>query len=437
MEIFKNRPIATVYLERREQKNDNTYPLKIRITHKRKRKYFAIPKSVMNDMLKDAYLNEFCYDGKGAYSISGSAYDSAIKENRRGKYAELFKIFNRIIAIVDEHINSLPVFDFNLFAETFKLSNNEQPDQNELDVFNAFRIHIQKLNSENRVKYADSYQTTMNSLKRFAGRDHLTFYSITPEFLMNYDNWLSSPNNNKSIATVAAYMRNIRRIIKVYAKNLEYEYPFGNDKYKIIEPDGRKAALSTAELQKIILFDSHDNDVEEYYHNIWNLLYFMNGINPKDLCLLKYNNIEGNYIYFIRSKTKHSTKKPQSVKIPFSDQVKEIIEKVGQKPVEKNKYILPVLNDNMNARDIKNQVENFTKQISKYINRIALKCEIKTHTTAIVSRHSWASKMMRDGAPLSFIQKQLSHTDPKTTQNYLAGFEDEQLAKYQKKLTQF
>jgi integrase/recombinase XerD len=45
--------------------------------------------------------------------------------------------------------------------------------------------------------------------------------------------------------------------------------------------------------------------------------------------------------------------------------------------------------------------------------------------------------MMRHGAPVSFIGKQLGHMNSSSTDNYLNSFEDETIKQWQKKLTEF
>ena len=56
--------------------------------------------------------------------------------------------------------------------------------------------------------------------------------------------------------------------------------------------------------------------------------------------------------------------------------------------------------------------------------------KISTYT----ARHSYATVLKRSGASIAFISEALGHSDAKTTENYLAGFEQEQRRKEAEKL---
>jgi integrase/recombinase XerD len=75
--------------------------------------------------------------------------------------------------------------------------------------------------------------------------------------------------------------------------------------------------------------------------------------------------------------------------------------------------------------------------IDHAIKIVAGKLEKKKNITCYTDRHSWATQMMRHGAPVSFIGKQLGHMNSSSTDNYLNSFEDETIKQWQKKLTEF
>jgi site-specific recombinase XerD len=58
---------------------------------------------------------------------------------------------------------------------------------------------------------------------------------------------------------------------------------------------------------------------------------------------------------------------------------------------------------------------------------------ISTYT----ARHSYATVLKRSGANIAFISESLGHSDLRTTENYLASFEQEERAKNALKLTEF
>lgn len=53
------------------------------------------------------------------------------------------------------------------------------------------------------------------------------------------------------------------------------------------------------------------------------------------------------------------------------------------------------------------------------------------------TRHSASTLMKNAGVPAHFIKEALGHTSLKTTENYLAGFENEQKKEFSKVLEEF
>ena len=73
------------------------------------------------------------------------------------------------------------------------------------------------------------------------------------------------------------------------------------------------------------------------------------------------------------------------------------------------------------------------KIVEKAVEKSGLKKRIHPHTL----RHSYATHLMRHGAPTMFISKQLGHSNMKTTAAYLENFEERQIDKWQSKVTDF
>ena len=82
-------------------------------------------------------------------------------------------------------------------------------------------------------------------------------------------------------------------------------------------------------------------------------------MNIKDIVYLKWKNIVGGQIEFVREKTKRTKKAKQKViQVPLTDFAKEFIEKYGVK--DKSQYVLPIINDDMSEvekDDKKNKLE--------------------------------------------------------------------------------
>ena len=90
--------------------------------------------------------------------------------------------------------------------------------------------------------------------------------------------------------------------------------------------------------------------------------------------------------------------------------------------------------------DLKRQyysIKQLTKQVNKYIKRIAIKLKIEGSLSSIYARHSYAHTLKNAGVALAFISEQMGHSSLKVTENYLGSFEDEAKKEIVKKLTEF
>jgi integrase/recombinase XerD len=117
--------------------------------------------------------------------------------------------------------------------------------------------------------------------------------------------------------------------------------------------------------------------------------------------------------------------------------MKSIINKWGTKPQTQATFVFDVLKDKMDDQEKERKIENFIAQINKYMKKISDELSIEKPITIMTARHSWASYAERKGVPLSYIQKQLSHTSLNTTINYLSSFHDDEHLQYQKLTTTF
>lgn len=79
-------------------------------------------------------------------------------------------------------------------------------------------------------------------------------------------------------------------------------------------------------------------------------------------------------------------------------------------------------------------MNNLIRATNNAIKNIATSLEINKNLTTYSARHSWATELMRNGAPVSLIQKQLGHKNSATTDGYLENFDDEIKKEFQLKI---
>jgi len=236
------------------------------------------------------------------------------------------------------------------------------------------------------------------------------------------------------------YLRNVRAMYRKAMKEgiiKDVLYPFGKDEYVIPGSPNVKKALTHAEVGKIINYDAVPGSPEQMYRDFWIFSYLCNGINVKDMAQIKYKNIDGDVIRLIREKTKRETrKKPKYITIIITRQLGRIIDTWANKPGLPDTYLLPILESGMTPEQKYRRVQDVTKLINRYINRIAVKLEIPKKVTSYTARHTFATVLKRSGASTEFISESLGHKNLQTTEDYLDKFEEDEQRKWADKLTE-
>jgi|GEM_PF-2460342 len=457
---------VSLYLYTYRTKDDGLYPLKIRVTHtvtnsegerETKKIYLGIPKDEINRKLDKSILQEYVYHGLGDYSIKkwdfyksqGFDIETEKATKQKGKFLELYNIFNDLKSKWQKEADKIQDFTLDKFKKEYTQKSKVKNDKN--DLFTHFDNYINRLKSQNRIGTANSYNDAKESFARFYTleklekmeylkneKDELPFNKINKEFLEDYITWMQ--NNKKSDSTIGMYLRAMKVMFyDTKSNNFWKVYPFHNknnpDGLKISRGSGRIIALEDEELKKVIDYEIEGKSDEAFYLDMWKLMYFLSGINPKDLCLLKHKDYIGKRIYYIREKTKLTSKEVENRGIPVRNNAKQIIDK--WKNPEELDYLLPVITKGMDEVAIKNTVHAFYKKTNKTMKRIASVLEIEKTITTYTARHSFASKLLREEAPMKYISTQLKHSNLKTTEAYLGNFPDKKEEEYQDKLTKF
>lgn len=189
------------------------------------------------------------------------------------------------------------------------------------------------------------------------------------------------------------------------------------------------------QIGKIYRFEC-DSIVTERYRDYWMFLYFCNGINVADFVQLKYRDIIGDEICFVRQKTKYTVKKQKEIRVPILPQMQRIIDRWENQPAPDN-YLFPILTpEDKDPEQIFLKRNFFTRELNKRIKVVSQALGLGNIST-YTARHSFATVLKRSGANIAYISESLGHNDLKTTESYLASFEKEERQKNAMLLTRF
>ena len=399
----------SITLDKRVVKKSGKYALKLDVYHKRKRKRFGLGIDLTEDEFRNLYTDRTLKNEKEAVLFIQQKAEKIANELR---------------------------FDFSF--ERFKMLfyNVEKQSKNVKDVYAGFENYIDKLLSNDQYKTSVIYITALKSFKNFHQKKSLDFKEITVSFLNQYERHLLN-NEGLSYSTIGIYTRCLRRIFNVEKISGE-AYPFGSGKYQPPAASNIKKALTSREIKKIYNYVS-DNLRECEARDMWLFSYFCNGINFKDISLLRKTDVDldKSEITFFRSKTVAKNRNKTKIQIFLNDDVKRIIDRWGNKN-QKDIYLFPILKNSDNTAElISKRVGQYIKTTNKYLVTISTNLELSRHITTNFARHSFSTVLKRMGVPIEMISEQLGHSNIRTTEIYLDSFESEQKKEAMKNLLSF
>ncbi len=414
---METRVTIAVIADKRCKKKDGTYPVKLRVIHQREVRYFNT-----------------------GLSVSPEDWEKIVARKARGPLKEIQDEVVAIESKAHDTVNSIGAFTLNRFEDAYngrpiQQDKHAEPAPKTRMVYDVFNIYLDDLRSSGRAGTASSYNTAKISLRKFS--DKLYFEDITPTFLNKYEQAMLAAGN--SLTTVGMYLRALRTIFNYAIEQGLVQstfYPFGKRKYTIPTGANVKKALTRADVIKITDYVPKNPDTwEEQARDLWLLSYACNGMNIKDLCNLKYSNIQGNQLVFIRQKTERTTRSnPKPVIAHLPEKAVSIIERWGQKPKNADIYIFPFYESGMNAEKRFLVSKQVVHNINRWMKTIGAELGIEVPVTTYTARHTFSTVLKRSGASIEFISESLGHTDLRTTESYLASFEDELREEMSKRL---
>lgn len=421
MAIIKPAAITKIIQDVRRPLKDGTYPIKIRITFQRKQVYYRTPYSLSNIDFSEVM---------GKESTHGENKGSRIKKTKKEIKEislELHEYENKAGNIIKE----LQVFTWTIFEKKFltnTIANNT--------IKTSFEQYAKKLRENEQLGTADTYEAAMKSIDKF--EPNLKFSDVTIDFLKKYEKWMLA--NGKSVTTIGFYLRNLRSIFNTAIEDgliTKELYPFGKRKFEIPTGKNIKKALSLSEIGLIYHYKDKGGSHYEKSKDYWIFSYLCNGINMKDVCLLKYGDIKGSVIIFERAKTIRTKRNAEPIRIALTKEIKYIIEKHGNKDKLPGNYIFPILTKGLTVKRQRQLILQYIHVVNDHMKEVALQLGIHDNVTTYTARHSFATILQRSGVSTSFISEALGHSNIQTTQNYLAGFEDAAKLETVKVLTAF
>lgn len=430
IKAMKKEVFISISLDKRRQRTSGKYPVRLRVFTPSPRK-------------QKLYPTIFELTEKEFESIWETVKP---REEQKQIRQKLQAIENK----ANEAAETIRPFTFEQFEKKLYLKKGESEN-----IIYQYELVIEKLKSRNQFGTANNYQLSLKSLKEFItytkGKEpvKILFTEITPDWLEKYERFMTEthtkPNSKtetkkRSLTTVSMYLRALRTVFNnaISDKDIEADiYPFGKRKYQIPTVRNVKKSFNKEQLKQF--FEAIPRTPEqEKAKAFWFFSYACNGMNLKDIALLRYKDLKGDKLSFYRAKTIKTAKADlKPVTIYLNDFAKAIIEQYGNKDKSPGNFIFPIISDEKKEYEKFRAIKNFIIFINKNLKKLTVAEGIEGDISTYWARHSFATTAIRNGASMEFVSEALSHNNLKTTQNYFAGFEEKDKKELMEKMMNF
>lgn len=365
-----------LYLDTRSVKSDGTSPIKITINKRGKTALLPLNLSVLPtswDKVKEQitnhpnkiFLNNFIKRRK----LDVETEILKLVTSGRAKDMSVTEIKNHVADV----INGTPMTDDVRFLDYFiSFAQSHQPTTCGVYMHTVSRMRAYDSNIENR-----------------------TFDDINKAWLQNFDKYLAKTAPSANARNI--HFRNIRATFNDAIDNdVTTFYPFR--KFKLKYEETAKRSITIEQLRT--LKDCHVEKHQERYRDLFLLMFYLIGINIKDLFYLSEITSDG-YIEYKRFKTK------KMYRIKVEPEAMEIINKYRGE-----KYLL-------NIADTYSDHRYFIKRINIELKRIVKAHNICDTLSTYWCRHTWASIASSLDIPIETISAALGHSNTSVTHIYI------------------
>jgi integrase/recombinase XerD len=361
-------------------------------------------------------------------------YDKAL--NSKGGSEEVKELRKQITDYTTKAeliLERLPNPTREVFQRLFKSETDLFASQ-KTDITFLYEEYINHAKDEGRIKTAQNLEWSLKSFKRY--KTKIYFEDINEQWLKGYKTYMAKEGN--SATTAQMYLRNLRTIFNIAIKQgyiSEKHYPFRL--FTIGTSAKSKSVLYEEDLKKLWNYQGNTLRERRSLDYFW-MCYLSNGFNFKDCCYLKFKNIKGDTLSFVREKTKNTnTVADKQISVYINDKMRSIIDTWGNKPGNSEDYIFPILNDRTTAEDKEERRHKIQKQINANLKIIGKKLGIEEKVILNVARHSFATTLKVNGTPTSFIGDAMGHSNSKTTEHYLKSIPTEKAREMSDSLLSF
>ncbi len=311
---------------------------------------------------------------------------------------------------------------FSRYFSTFELffRQNSHP----VTVRDFFKEEIEQCALHRRYSTVRNYRATINSFTAFlasvqdpeTGRplNDMAMSDLNSTIISDYEKWLLTKGLHRN--STSFYMRNFRCVYNKAVKNgfVEQKNPF-TSVYTSIDKT-RKRALNEDVIVRLLHLDLSHAPALALSRDLFVFSFYARGMTYVDLAYLRKSDIQRDAIIYVRRKTK------QQLTVRLEPCMRDIINryKLTTKGLP---YVFPIIKT-VDSVEAYIQYSHSLNRHNERLKRLTEMINEGSIITSYTARHTWATTARRHKIPISIISASMGHTTEKTTQIYLAPFEN-------------
>ncbi len=379
---------------RKKQKNNETYPLAIRITKDRKTSFIHTGQ----------YIHEKDWD--------------AVNERVRKSHPNSVRLNNLLLTRKVEANNQSLELEATQPDVTAKAVRKKIKPSSNGSVFAQADLYLERLQKDQKYNQFQAQEPRVKYLKQFLV-DDIAFSDFTIPHIKRFKAWLKS-ERKVSERTVANYLALIRSIFSQAMEekvcDIKY-YPFGKGKISIKFPESKKIGGNLADIAAIETVELSDSPKEHHARNIWLFSFYFAGMRVSDVFRLKWSDFHNDRLFYAMGKNN----KVDSLKVP--EKAMKILDQYRHTKDETD-LVFPELKDLKTLEDayaVQVRIKTKLGPINRELKKVAKKAKVDKTISMHISRHTFGN-LSGDKIPVQMLQKLYRHSNISTTIGYQASF---------------
>ncbi|QQT37689.1 Tyrosine recombinase XerC [Sphingobacterium spiritivorum] len=292
------------------------------------------------------------------------------------------------------------------------IKGEEEPD------FFEFAEQYQKtIESSESVRLYNQYKAILNKLERFNKSRQLKFSEITVSYLKRFSEHLATECKNRT-NTISTNLKVIRKLYNL--ATLEEVVPEERNPFKKLKLEWEKTNigyLTKEDIDKIRHVELDPMGKDYHIRNMFVFAMYTGGLRFSDLLMLRWEDVQDDErvkVYTQKTKT-NLTVKLTNVSLAILSIYRP------STYTNASGFIFPFLDNDKNYSNPKylyRRISSINAVANTRLREIGKKSGINKHLHFHMSRHTFATRGLEIGMPLTHISKLMGHSSVAMTENY-------------------